>query len=84
MKYLDAGELGVQNARTTREARMDLSRPVLDTLGDLALIGVEYANGRMTRNDYVEAAVALGLTPMVAHQRTITYDLAAIKVRSPT
>jgi hypothetical protein len=63
---------------------MDLTRPTLDILGDLALIGVEYANGRMTRNDYVEAAVALGLTPVQAHKRAVTYDLAAIKVRSPT
>jgi hypothetical protein len=64
---------------------MDLTRPTLDILGDLALIGVEYANGRMTRNDYVEAAVALGLSSVQAHQRAVTYDLAAItKYRGPT
>jgi hypothetical protein len=32
MKYLDAGELGVQNARTTREADMTLERAARNLL----------------------------------------------------
>jgi hypothetical protein len=62
---------------------MDLTRPTLDILGDLAIIGREYALGRMTRNDYIEAAVALGLTPVQAHERALTYDLVPLKSKVP-
>jgi hypothetical protein len=60
---------------------MDLTRPVIDILGDLTCIGIEYVNGRMTRNAYVEAAVALGLTPVEAHKRAVTWDLAALHAK---
>ena len=59
---------------------MDLTRPTLDIYADLAIIGVEYANGRMSKNSYVEAACALGLSPTQAHCRALIYD----KMRSPT
>lgn len=59
---------------------IDWTRPALNMYADLAVIGIEYVNGRMTRNDYIEAAIGLGLSSDQAHNRALAFDMMPLRV----
>lgn len=54
---------------------MDYTRAKLNLYADLAVIGVAYASGRLTRQEYIDAAVGMGLSEDCAKARALTYDL---------
>lgn len=57
---------------------LEYTHALLNQYEALGVIGIDYAIGRITRQQYIEAAMALGLSEECAKARALTYDLVPL------